>query len=1332
MEALDVQPSEEERVMTEGEESERNGEVDEGDVEASSPAVSSTEEETDEDSEPEPPPVIRRKVSFADAFGLNLVSVKEFDNAEATESEPSWSDGRKATQTGEEIYLSCLFTVPSSAEELDQRLSEQMVELESIELLPGTTTIRGTLRVVNLCYSKSVYARVTLDRWSSYFDLLAEYIPGSSDRKTDRFTFRYTVVPPFEKEGTRVEFCLRYETPMGTFWANNKGMNYVVFYHQKAQAKEHVTPTEEESSGFKSKRSCLKANRNGDTDDKTKESTHTNTAVADTEAAHKVEKTWGETTSLQHEDQKPWVESVKSRRRAIRLARVQDYLCQRAQQQPKAFPHESGCGQKVSQRVSAAQGDSSSYLYKSRKMQLSESPQILTYHQIPLLTLDWSSHTPEQPGTADVDHILTERAKMTLSKESKESTPPLNDMWESLPNTTHDSNTKEASESDAWQVFLNGPSCRHRSDVPESEWLQTAASVLPSNDKEPQIRYSEETREFQEGADTPTTLQTLAVCQLLSDPCETLLAPVALSAKDDQQAETRVSGAGDDNAVTQDASQRSQTKSVTDTPEEFNLKRAPPLSTDSADSPAERHRHKDWEQDSKGVIGTAGSGEGEPFTLHTPDSVTSSGESKTTDMTGMPETPNASNVDTISPDASQEGRLSSCGEREVTGTAHNAVDDILAFRETIRDEKGDRDSYVFSASRQGEEEEITMNHAAKKVPAEGKTFRPQECKECNIPLRYADKIQHEEFRQSPNREINENETGKATKDKYGFETMQRCEKKLEKNSNISMDVKKDDPSNNQKMAVIKKEVRAVGTQSKETQEVTGEGSKLIKILDEVQLTNEDRSSILHIEENRTQSSPVQVNEKLHVEKREDLPRTQIKQCDKQKSRTGQQEMSFDRKVMEQKETSSSTLLSPTVDTLEVCQISHDTQIARQTDRYGLNPLEVVEVKLTDTWQDSKRQKRDSSRDINPEEVMAKGNGAQRDTSAEHRSKTSRGTKLDQSQDDEKVCVRKQKIEAVRELMGNPEGPRGENKNAWKEQESSTEVKCSPHAEYKKPAERTKDPIMVGNSAALEATQSELEQMFIERFGDNLVCSIWEEVFAREVRPFTWHTNTVGDTKSGRTDVSQDCCPIYEKSSRDTVDSGASLLAEFPSDSAGEVRRGREHSSVTEGNECSPKDKTQPLTMAEHSHSPPQLHTGLDSIAHLSPILHREETMFEPAQSLGPPKDQENSSKIKARSVPRPEKDFEIENFDRSPHLSIKHQRSSEKLEESDALLWWTVLYTISHITRLLICSLLVGGFFVVVFLYDFPAFFALYIFSMSWWIFKWKRHQMITGSKATE
>ncbi|XP_019127062.1 protein phosphatase 1 regulatory subunit 3A isoform X4 [Larimichthys crocea] len=152
MEALYIQPLEEDGVMMMEEEWEKSEEHEEGRMEASTPVGSTTDEETDEDSEPEPPSVIRRKVSFADAFGLNLVSVKEFDNAELTEPEVSQAPEREATRPSEEFYMSSLFTVPSSPEELDQRLEAQMVELESIELLPGTTTLRGIIRVVNLSY----------------------------------------------------------------------------------------------------------------------------------------------------------------------------------------------------------------------------------------------------------------------------------------------------------------------------------------------------------------------------------------------------------------------------------------------------------------------------------------------------------------------------------------------------------------------------------------------------------------------------------------------------------------------------------------------------------------------------------------------------------------------------------------------------------------------------------------------------------------------------------------------------------------------------------------------------------------------------------------------------------------------------------------------------------------------------------------------------------------------------------------------------------------------------------------------------------------------------
>lgn len=254
MEALCVQPWEKDGMIVEGERVRESRGLEVRGVEALSPAGSATEEDTDE--EPDPPPVPRRKVSFADAFGLDLVSVKEFDNAESAESYENHPPGREVSLPQEELSVSCLFTLPSSPEELDQRLREQMVELESIELLPGTSIVRGNIRVANLCYTKSVHVRMSLDRWETHFELLADYVPGSSDRKTDRFTFTYTLVPDLETEGTRVELCLRYETPLGTFWANNKGLNYVLFCNKKVP----VNGPQAQEEG-KSKRSCLRANR---------------------------------------------------------------------------------------------------------------------------------------------------------------------------------------------------------------------------------------------------------------------------------------------------------------------------------------------------------------------------------------------------------------------------------------------------------------------------------------------------------------------------------------------------------------------------------------------------------------------------------------------------------------------------------------------------------------------------------------------------------------------------------------------------------------------------------------------------------------------------------------------------------------------------------------------------------------------------------------------------------------------------------------------------------------------------------------------------------------
>lgn len=1346
--------------MMEEEERGKSRDQDKGGMEASSPTGSTTDEETDEDSESEPPPVIRRKVSFADAFGLNLVSVKEFDSAEATELEVSQAAEKEATHSAEEFYMCCLFTVPSSPEELEQRLQAQMMELESIELLPGTTSLRGIIRVVNLCYSKSVFARITLDRWNSCFDLPAEYVPGSSDRKTDRFTFKYTLVPPFERGGTRVEFCLCYESSAGTFWANNKELNYVLFCHQKEQMKEHGPQVQEES--YKSKRSCLKANRNGSTTGKTRETVNTATVAAEIAVTQRAEKAHSRTLdseevqSLLHsEEHKPLVESVKSRRKAARLARVQDFLSQRTQQNSKDLAHDSANGQKDSQPMPAPWGDSASLLYKYQKAQPNDCPQVLTYHQIPLLTLDWSNDKPQEWETADVDDIWSGRAKMTLSKE--ENAPSADDMWETFLNGTDDTDDKEASVCDVWQAFLNGP---NHSDVPESEWLQAAASVSPSNDKRPQPQYSaysQEFGEFQLATDTPTPVRahTLAARQPLSHTWEELLPDVASNAEDHQPAEACVTSLRDDNTATQDTSQRSQTSSVTDTPQKFSLEGAPPVSEDSIDSSTECHKHVVRERETEGIIGGAKGVEEEPITSHTADLITSSGESETTDMTAMPEFQNASAVDSISQGARLDEGLSSSKEGEVTGTAHNAIDDMLAFRETIRQGTKDGARYASSTFRKGvKEEDIMMNYTENKASAEEEIFRPQGTEKSEISPRYGDETQCEKFglnRNSGNlQESDKNETRPQHLQAGGFDSKQE-------NKIVAVELNEDVPLKTKDVTVLKttEEETSFSTTSKETKELISTEVERFQAISEPARQHNDKALDLNSSQRKRntsiildvhdkQSQPIQVGEEPNFQLDSQTEQSGLK------AEAGEHGLNINVTEVGKHSSCDGIIANPSVQTRptekssemnQAFQSDCDTFRPSPANKCTPKPSEVVGVRWTDSQEDTKDRNENVCGEMRQEEIKAKENVAKKDTSTEHQSATLQRLEGDMSQEDsdEMMSTGELKMEAVRELMGNVESPRGERKNApaeLKEEELSAEVESSPCVEYKKLSDGTKEPITGENNASLEVIEVGLEEIFIERFVEDLVRGIWEEVFGREVQASNRHTDIVDGMGCRLRGTTQDCHLLFDKDLNDTFDSGVFSLTELPTESNSSLCQGPEQTLHTNGDERSLPERSKSLSTAEQTHFLSESQTDLSRSANLSHDLTATlaarswqslpETTQTPKEA---PTDQESHCHIKDETG-RQTEDCIIahrESFNQSAHPSHKHpSSSSEKLKEADGLVWWSILYILSHVTRLLICVLLIGGFFVIVFLYDFPAVFALYIVSLSWWFYKWKRHQVTT------
>ncbi|XP_034983900.2 protein phosphatase 1 regulatory subunit 3A [Zootoca vivipara] len=230
-----------------------------------SPSPRRRDSDSSEEMEAEAPSTIARKVSFADAFGFDLVAVKEFDTWDVPITLPN-DDLEDEVVPVEEFYLTPLFILPATQEELLQKVRAQKVWLESVEFLPGITCMKGIIRVLNVSFEKLVYVRMSLDNWQTYYDILGDYVPNSCDGETDQFLFKISLVPPYQREGAKVEFCIRYETSVGIFWANNDNRNYILICHKKETAppaKENkaqgkVTDKVQEGVTDKSIKGCLK------------------------------------------------------------------------------------------------------------------------------------------------------------------------------------------------------------------------------------------------------------------------------------------------------------------------------------------------------------------------------------------------------------------------------------------------------------------------------------------------------------------------------------------------------------------------------------------------------------------------------------------------------------------------------------------------------------------------------------------------------------------------------------------------------------------------------------------------------------------------------------------------------------------------------------------------------------------------------------------------------------------------------------------------------------------------------------------------------------------
>ncbi|XP_062895152.1 protein phosphatase 1 regulatory subunit 3E-like [Mobula hypostoma] len=191
-----------------------------------------------------------KRVRFADCLGLELAAVCRYSHWEAPRVPPHVQDqlhrdairqfgaGRQDLafkDPGQARPLEPTFANPISSSDFLQKVRRDKVCLEGVEV--ERFRLRGTVRVLNLAFSKEVTVRHTADDWSTYTDTPARYIPGSADLHTDRFAFELAL-PPY-LTGRALQLAVRYRVGLDVYWDNDGGRNYCL---QPTQAAPGASP----------------------------------------------------------------------------------------------------------------------------------------------------------------------------------------------------------------------------------------------------------------------------------------------------------------------------------------------------------------------------------------------------------------------------------------------------------------------------------------------------------------------------------------------------------------------------------------------------------------------------------------------------------------------------------------------------------------------------------------------------------------------------------------------------------------------------------------------------------------------------------------------------------------------------------------------------------------------------------------------------------------------------------------------------------------------------------------------------------------------------------
>ncbi|KAI9691718.1 MAG: hypothetical protein M1822_007790 [Bathelium mastoideum] len=113
------------------------------------------------------------------------------------------------------------------------------VRVEKISLSADQKTLIGSVAVANIAFHKHVVARFTFDYWKTTSEILAEYNDDVRKKLVsdgcDRFNFSIKLADQANLENKMLLLCVRYRVDGQEFWDNNNHANFQIEFEKKSK-----------------------------------------------------------------------------------------------------------------------------------------------------------------------------------------------------------------------------------------------------------------------------------------------------------------------------------------------------------------------------------------------------------------------------------------------------------------------------------------------------------------------------------------------------------------------------------------------------------------------------------------------------------------------------------------------------------------------------------------------------------------------------------------------------------------------------------------------------------------------------------------------------------------------------------------------------------------------------------------------------------------------------------------------------------------------------------------------------------------------------------------